>query len=1612
VSHEFLPAKRGSRALVQLPLFQTISSFGGFVMTMNRTSLRLALSASAIALSAMPNAASAAMCNWAGGTNVWTNVGQWSCGVQPGAGDNVFITAGSSVVNLTAINAFAGTLTLGSGNAMNLTSSFLSINGGAVTNNGVITLADASRLFSGGAAGTAFNIGGSGTITLDNSVNYAQLGGGYTMTTLGAGQTVRGSGQVGFDQTTIINNGLISASSGTGISLDGYGGSSGVGGIYGAGADGVSTFVNNGTVEAINGKTLSFESGRFDNINGTIRALNGATVVLNSDARIIGGTLTTDATSSITANGTNEYLQGVTLSSGSKLTLDGDFIYVNASLANNGTITIGNASRLASETGAGTALNYTGTGTIVLDNSANYAQLGGGYSITTLGIGQTVRGSGQIGFDQTTIINNGLISASAGTGISLDGYGGSSGVGAPYGAGADGISTFVNNGTMEATGIGRALTFEAGRFDNINGMVRALNGATVVLNSDARIIGGTLTTDATSSVTANGFNEYLQGVTLGGGSSLILDNDFVYVNGSLTNNGTITIRNVARLASETGAGTALDYNGTGTIILDSSANYAQLGGGYSITTLGAGQTVRGSGQVGFDQTTIINNGLISADSGTGISVDGYGGNNGVGAPYGAGADGASTFVNNATMQATNGTSLTFLSGRFDNINGLVRALNGSTVVLDGDARIIGGTLTSDATSSIMANGPNEYLQGVTLSNGSKLALANDFVYVNGSLANNGTITIANASRLLSETGAGTTLNYTGTGTIVLDNSANYAQLGGNYATTVIGAGQTVRGSGQVGFDQTTIINNGLISADAGTGISLDGYGGSSGVGAPYGAGTDGTTTFVNNGTIAAAGSTISFESGRFQNSLGATIAAYTGSSVVMNSDANLTNLQAGNVLNLGSYISSTAGAASTLNIRGTGANSISTIGTAAAATDTTVTLSGANSVFNVTNFGTGVNTTLDSSLFVVAKSGQLNLLSGRNMTIAANSGNFTNSGLVQLGGSALTAASFNNVGTLRAISGINSSTAVTGSTGRLETLGGATLNLGGASSAGFLSNDGTLGIGANTVTVTSDYTNAAFGTGNAFTAHANITGNGLINATSATMDLSGPALSGGILNVGNVRTGGSSSTTLTITNNGTATTLRGAVQNALAPSVALTGADWVIGPNGGSTNVTISYTGLTAGSLSGQTLGVVNNFDNVANKTIGLAGNVYQVAQAGSLPTTLTLGARRVGDAAATAGFAIANTAPIAPGFNEDLQAISTVGSGFTLNGLGSLTVAALGAGGTAPVTLSHSTATAGAFNSVVSIANTSLAVAGSGLANLALAGQSINIAENVYAKVIASLAATTVNFGVVRKGSVSPTGSVGVANTAVGALTDTLVTSTSAMPAGVTATAPGGLTAGQSGTVNFSLNTATAGVISGSGSLDFKSTNSEMADLALASQSVAFSGTVTDLASGAIFKNGGLGIFAGSANAFTLDLGSLATNSGVVTTDLGVTNLVVPSAFAELLGGSFTQGGGTGFSFAGNSFTGLAGGLSNLGNLLSFDTTGLANGTYTKQVTFNGFSAFTGLNNFSLTPINVNITATVTGNIGGAVPEPATWLMMLFGFGLVGSSIRRTSAAAARQMV
>jgi hypothetical protein len=270
----------------------------------------------------------------------------------------------------------------------------------------------------------------------------------------------------------------------------------------------------------------------------------------------------------------------------------------------------------------------------------------------------------------------------------------------------------------------------------------------------------------------------------------------------------------------------------------------------------------------------------------------------------------------------------------------------------------------------------------------------------------------------------------------------------------------------------------------------------------------------------------------------------------------------------------------------------------------------------------------------------------------------------------------------------------------------------------------------------------------------------------------------------------------------------------------------------------------------------------------------------------------------------------------------------------------------------------------------------------------------------VATLSSKTVNFGTVRAGTANVTGSTTVTNTGTGYPVDNLnVTSATGLPSNVSVSGalPTGLESAQSGDIGFLLDTATPGVVGGSATLDFTST-SAAESLDLASQQVSFTGTVTQLANAVLLQDSGAGSFSGSGTAFTLDLGSVQAGTGSLVADLGVLNDVLSTTYGETLGGSFVISKGKGYSLLAAPFSGLVGGATDIGNLLSFDPSGLHNGTYDVIITLDGISSYAGLSNQDLAPI----TLTVTANIFGAgVPEPSTWAMMLIGLGGLGGMIR-----------
>ena len=1523
-------------------------------------------------------------------------------------------TAGTGVIDAINGTQYLQTVTLSSGSNLSVSNDGLFINTG-LTNNGTVTLANGSYMTPETASAT---ISGTGTIVVNSGTTL----GTQNALVLGANQTVVGAGNVGNNNTVITNNGLISGNvAGGDLVIDPAGGNGGVGAGNGVGTNGNSAFYNTGTVQA-NGATaaLTLNGGQYDNTGALMQAVNGGSLVLGNDVRIISGTLTSDATSAISASGGIQYLQNTTLSSGSNLSVSNDGLFINTGLTNNGTVTLANGSYMTPETASAT---IGGTGTIVVNSGTTL----GTQNALVLGANQTVVGAGNVGNNNTVITNNGLISGNvAGGDLVIDPAGGNGGVSGGLGSG--GGAAFLNAGTVQANGAAAALTLNGGQYDNTGALMQAVNGGSLVLGNDVRIISGTLTSDATSAISASGGIQYLQNTTLSSGSNLSVSNDGLFINTGLTNNGTVTLANGSYMTPETASAT---ISGTGTIVVNSGTTL----GTQNALVLGANQTVVGAGNIGNNNTIITNNGLISgnvnnATAAQTLDIDPAGGNGGVGAGNGFGTNGNSGLYNTGTIQATGGGVVNLYGGLYENsATGLIQAETGSTVNLQNDVRILNGTLTTAGTGVIDAINGIQYLQTVTLSSGSNLSVSNDGLFINTGLTNNGTVTLANGSYMTPETASAT---IGGTGTIVVNSGTTL----GTQNALVLGANQTVVGAGNVGNNNTVITNNGVISGNvAGGDLVIDPAGGNGGVGAGNGVGTNGNSAFYNTGTVQSANTgTTTLDSGLYENSATGTLAALTGSTTNMASDTSLYNLQAGGVLAGGNYTSATTGAASVLNLQSNQANSIVTIGTSAPTTDTVVTLSGANSQLNVYTFNQGAPTPIDASLTMVAQSGKLVIENGRVFDPTANGGAFSNAGVVQLAagtfgpasyansglttGSGTVTAPISNTGTVEAAGGALATQAITGGAGTIRTLAGATLDLTAAtaeSTAGELTDNGALALGSQSLLVTSDYTNANFGSGNAFNRRANVTGSGDIYGVSYTEDLSGPALSGATIDAGNVRTGGSSSTTLTITNNGTATNIIGAVQNTNAPSIAIDNQDFTAAHGGGSATVTLSYTGTTAGALNGQSITVVNNFANIGPKTIAVTGNVYQIAEAGSQPATLSLGAARVGDTGPSSSLTIANVAPNTPGYTESLTSTASTSSPFRINGGSSATASNVAAGSSSPVSVSLATATAGAFSGTVGISNTSIPVAGSGFSPLPLAGQSVSVSGNVYAPAVANLSSNTVSFGVVRGGTAGPTQSLSLTNASTGALSDVLVSSVGATPAGVSVTTPESLAQGARDSVGFNLSTATPGQVSGQATLDFTSHDSQLADLALPSQQVNVSGTVTQVAQALITNDAGVGTITSGGQTYTLNLGSFMSNSGTDTATLGLTNDIPASTYAEMLNGSFASQSAAGYSFNGQAFTGLAGGAHTSGDLINFNTDGLGAGTYTDVLTFMGYSSYSGLSNDELQPITVDVTAQITGGGGGGVsaaPEPKTWALMIAGLGLIGARLRRGVSRRARRQV
>ena len=1332
---------------------------------------------------------------------------------QTGAG-TILSTGAGSVATLNNAQVTGGTLTTAAGGLLQGTGN-TTLAGVTVSTGSTYTVADGGLTY---LSGTTVNNG-----TIRQAGSYFG-----TEVRVGAGQTATLTGGGTLSLSNFSNNYVRDADAATGklVNVDNLIQGSGqlgngqlaidnrAAGVIDGNQSTALTVRTNGTVLTNAGLVRASAGGNLVLANTTLTNSGtggllatgtdggpNASTLLVQNSTVNGGTLNTAAGGTMATSG-NSTLNNVTIGAGSTYTgADGTLTYLGGTITNQGTIT-GSGSYFGSElrVAAGTTTTLQGGGTVALSNfTNNYVRDADAGTGALVNVDNTITGAGQLGNGQLGLDNRAGGTINANASNAL-----------VIRANTQGVT---NAGLIEASAGGLAQVQNTTVTQTGAGTLLATGAGSVLQVNSSTINGGTLTANSGGAIGTYGGNSTLNGVTISTGTTYALaDNTLTYLAGTIVNNGTIA-QNGNYFGNElrVGAGATVRLEGGGTVALSNfTQNYVRDADAATGTLINVDNTISGAGNFGNGQLTIDNRagGTINANASNTLVISGNAGGVKNAGLIEASAGGQGRLSNTTLTQTGAGTLLSTGAGS-------VMQVNSSTVQ--------GGTLTTSA-GGVMGNyGGQTTLKDVTITTGSTFTgQDNTLTYLAGTITNQGTIGLV-APYFGSElrVQGGQTLTLQGGGTVDLNGNV---LRDADAATGVLNnLDNTIRGTGRLGNGQLQILNGGTIRADQGSPLAVN----------------TNSSGLTNTGTLlATAGGTMNLSGGPLTNFSGGTL---TG----------------------GTY---RADAGSTINLN-TGA-----IGTNAA----TIVLNGAGSAITTTAG------TIEGTLTGNAAAGSLAVLGGRNY---ATANDFANAGQVQLGGGTFAPNSFANSGTTTGFGTIApaNGTAVTNSgtvaanggtltlatglsgAGALRVDAGATASFAGApvgNTVGTLAQNGALALGGSNLTVSSDYTNANFGSGNAFDKRAGVTGTGQILASGnvAQAITGAKVINGGTaaptLALGEFHTAdgahptGGGSATFSIANTGTTgPALRGAIQTTGVTSAALSGTGVTAGNYGpvaaGSSSGPYTVTSSQAGVLTGQSIKVVSNFSNVADQTVALTGVGYNYAQASVVPTTVNLGNFHAG-ATPTASLTIGNVAPVSA-FSEKLDGSVASTSG-AATATGSFTGLAAG-GSSTGIAVGLSASTGGAKTGTVNLGFTSNAAGVNSLGNTALAGQAVTVNGTAF-NLASSSTIAPVSFGVLHVGTGVQTRSLSITNTApTGAFSEGLDsafgTYTNTGTVGVSTSgsivnlAAGGTDASS---MKLSVNTTTAGVVSGTVQVKQTSngTVSGLANTALPDQNPAVSGTVT----------------------------------------------------------------------------------------------------------------------------------------------------------------------------
>jgi len=674
----------------------------------------------------------------------------------------VVIQAGATVVGGTVRSQGGGLVLPQGGTLMNVTTSgrVRQENGqdavvcGGLTNNGAWELNTTGSLtdmwFSGG-----ITLLGTGSIVMNNALFLAnRILTDNTVLTQAAGHTIRGSGQLLADSGGMINQGTIIVDQVNGLQVD----PNGLG------------FVNTGLIQA-DGGPLMLVSGVFTNTAGIIEALDDSAVEIQGGATLVGGTVRSQGTGLVLPQGGT--LTNLTTSG--TIRQDNDYdVLITGGLVNNGAWALNTTGSLTDMWFSG-GITLSGTGSIVMNNALFLAnRILTDNTVLTQAAGHTIRGSGQLLANSGGMINHGSIIVDQLDGLQVD----------PNDLG------FVNTGLMQADG--GPLVLAGGVFTNTDGTIEALDGSEVQIRGDATIAGGLVRSQGAGAVVPQGgaFTD----VTTSG--SVRQDSGQVAkVTGALVNNATWTL-------NTGGAPTDIDFvdgvtvSGSGSIVMNNALFLAnRILTNNTVLTQAAGHTIRGSGQLLANSGGMLNQGTILADQPNGLVIDpnelGFSNSGELQTVSGGMTIGDGPFATSGTVSVAAGTTLT-RSGPYTQ-NAGTTVLVGGTLSATGGVDLQGGSLTGSGT--ISANVTN----GAQVSPGSST----------GKLSVNGNYTQSHDGALTIEIGgtvAGNQLDQlTVSGTATLDGTLNIVLLG-EYRPTLNTSFEVLTYGGRSGDFATT---NGL-----------------------------------------------------------------------------------------------------------------------------------------------------------------------------------------------------------------------------------------------------------------------------------------------------------------------------------------------------------------------------------------------------------------------------------------------------------------------------------------------------------------------------------------------------------------------------------------------------------------------------------------------------------------------------------------------------------------------------------------------------------------------------------------------------------------------------------